>query len=97
MILLYDKSCHTDIESVLNDCRMAVICPLGKFYPDKNYGNSLLKSREADELLAAARLAVRNIDGVFIKTAEMKDNSIEFDVMINNDIRRMSVTIEQNL
>lgn len=98
MSFLYDKMLFcADADSVLNDCRMAVICPLGKFYPNKNYGNALLKSREVGELLATARLAAAEIDGVFIKNAKIKDNTILFDVMINDELRRLSINIEQNL
>lgn len=98
MSLFYDEMPFcADADSVLNDCRMAVICPLGKFYPNKNYGNTLLKSREVGELLSAARLAADDIDGVFIKNAEIKDNTILFDVMINDELRRLSINIEQNL
>lgn len=98
MTFLYDEiSCTADADSILNDCRMALNCPLGKFYPNKNFGNSLTKYSELGELLSAARLAVCHIDGVFIKRVEKQRDTVELIIMINEEERRLLVTLEKNI
>lgn len=97
MTFLYDEIYCADTDSVFNDCCMALNCPLGRFYPNKDFGNPLTKYNELGELLSAARLAVCNIDGVFIKRVEKIWNTIELIIMINDDERRLSVNIEKNI
>lgn len=81
-------------DDILENCVMAIICPLSKFYPDKNFGNRIRKSIDCGELLASARQAVRNIDGVFIKNMCINNGMAEFTIMINDEERRVSIGIE---
>lgn len=98
MTFFYDEQfCTADTDSVFNDCRMALNCPLGSFYPNKNFGSSLTSSSESGELLSAARLAVCNMDGVFIKGIEQDWEKTELIIMINDDERRLLVSFEENI
>lgn len=98
MTFLYDEiSCTADTDSVLNHCRMALRCPLGSFYPNKDFGNSLTEYSELGELLSAARLAVCHIDGVFIKSVEQLWDAVELIIMINEEERRLLVALEKNI
>lgn len=89
-----EKSVNVCADEVLENCIMAIVCPLSHFYPDKNFGNSIRQSIDCGELLASARQAVRNIDGVFIKNLSVNNGMAEFTIMINDDIRRVSISIE---
>lgn len=92
-----ERFCTADTDSVLNDCRMALYCPFGNFYPNKNFGSLLAKYSESGELLSAARLAVCNMDGVFIKGIEQDWKKTELIIMINDDERRLLVSFEENI
>lgn len=99
MTLLFDDevSCLADADDVVNCCRMAIICPRGRFYPDKNYGSSIIKGSNLGEYLAAARQAVSEIDGVFIKNAEFDGETVNYEIMVNNDERSMKIAFEKNI
>ena len=81
---------EADIESVIKDCIMAMRCRYGKFYPNKNYGGKICGD-ELNEILAGARFAVREIDGVVIKSGSIVDDEVQIDILINDEER--SVTI----
>lgn len=89
-----DTASLVSADDILENCVMAIICPLSKFYPDKNFGNSIRQSIDCGELLASARQAVRNIDGVFIKNLCVNNGMAEFTIMINDKTRRVSINIE---
>lgn len=92
-----ERFCTVDTDSVLNDCCMALNCPFGNFYPNKNFGSLLAKYNELGEVLSAARLAVCNMDGVFIKGIEQDWKKTELIIMINDDERRVPITLEKNI
>ncbi len=83
------------IESILCDCVTELNCPLGAFYPDKNYGskikNSIMLNNE--KLLAYARQAVAMIDGVYIKSVETNTKNALFEIMINDEKRQVCIEI----
>jgi len=83
------------IDTVLCDCVMAVVCPLGEFYPDKDYGSQIKNSAviDSDILLACARQAVNEINGVYIKSVKTENNKALFDVLINDSERQVSIDI----
>lgn len=81
-------------DDVLENCVMAIICPFSKFYPNKNFGNSIRQSSDYGELLAAARQAVRDIDGVFIKSLCVNNGKAEYTIVINDEERSVSIGIE---
>lgn len=85
------------IEQIIKDCIGTISCPLGKFYPNKNYGGRLNGERELGRLLAAARLAVAEMDGVYIKNGRIDDNTLLLSVLINNKERTVSINLEKNL
>lgn len=83
------------IDTVLEACTMAIVCPRGKFYPDKDYGshikNSLVLSNAL--LLAYARQAVGEMNAVYIKSAETENNKEVFTVIIGDEQRQVSIDI----
>ena len=88
------------LETFLRSCVIAMRNPRGRFYPDKNFGSTLYALEDAENtraLLAAARQAVRELDGVFVKSASVDENSAVFEIYINNEKRRVSIELEQNL
>lgn len=89
-----DIAALVSVDDILENCVMAIICPLSKFYPNKNFGSRIRQSSERDELLASARQAVRNIDGVFIKNLCVNNGMAEFKIMINDEERCVSIGIE---
>ena len=68
-----------------------------QLYPDKNYGSSIIKGSNLGEYLAAARQAVSEIDGVFIKNAEFDGETVNYEIMVNNDERSMKIAFEKNI
>lgn len=88
-----DISRYADVESVIKDCVMAILCRHGRFYPNKNYG-SIIAENELNSILAGARYAVRDIDGVVIKSGQMIDGSAELKIIVNDEERSVTVKIE---
>lgn len=99
MIYNDDKeiSAFENVQTVLESCIMAIVCPLGRFYPNKNYGNSLRSGKDSGALLASARNAVSRLDGVCIKNARTESGKITFDILINDEARSVSINLEQNV
>lgn len=90
------KNKFIDINSTLQDCFAAILCPRGDFYPDKDFGSRIkyaLKSSAESEFLAYARQAVHSIDGVYIKSARKGAEAIEFTVVINDTERQVSIPV----
>lgn len=86
------------IEQIISDCISALVCPSGKFYPDKNYGSRLTGKNDINSLLAAARLAVSKINGVYIKNGKTDENKLMLSVLINDDEERtVIIDLEKNL
>ena len=80
-----------EMKTVLRDCRRILNCPLGKFYPDKNYGSALhsLNSKtDAAGILFYAREALMNFDGVFVSSVSYLQDGLSFTVLINNSEER---------
>lgn len=86
-----------DVESVLKSCETALKCPLGKFYPNKNFGAIVAVSNDTDALLASARQALAKTDGVYVKNALLKGTTVCFEILINNEERTVSVDFEKDL
>ncbi len=85
-------------EQIIKDCISALACPLGKFYPDKNYGSRLNGQADINSLLCAARLAVNNIDGVYIKNGKTEDNKLILSVLINeNEERTVIIDLDESI
>ena len=84
------------ITQVLEDCTMALVCPQGSFYPNKNFG-SLIAERgkriDNKELLSYARQAVDDLDGVYVKNAFANEENAVFTVMINDEERQVSISL----
>lgn len=88
------------INLILEDCVTALVCPRGEFYPNKDFGSHIKRGKgiiDAEKLLAFARQALSEFDGVYVKGAVINDNSADFIVMINDEEGRVSIHFEQNL
>lgn len=88
-----DVSRLADVESVIKDCVTAILCRQGRFYPNKNYG-SVIAENELNSILAGARYAVRDIDGVIIKSGQMIDDGAELKIIVNDEERNVTVKFE---
>ena len=85
-------------EQIIKDCISALACPLGQFYPDKNYGSRLNGQADINSLLCAARLAVNNIHGVYIKNGKTEDNTLILSVIINeNEERTVIIDLDESI
>lgn len=85
---------YEDIDTVIENIKMAIKCPLGKFYPNKDYGRKVIDSCSEGELLALSRLATREIDGVYIKNVSINNNEASYTILINDDERSVTLSIE---
>ena len=81
---------------ILQSCALVLNCPRLKHYPNKNFG-SHLKAQENDvtvkSALDYARQAVKELDGVFIKSVRHCDDGIIFNVLINNEEGEVTVKL----
>lgn len=83
-------------EEILKNCIVAMKCPRGRFYPDKNFGSHILNSADkvlSDELLAYARQAVSEIDGVYVKSAQISSGNAVFTLLINDEQRQVNIAL----
>ena len=66
----------------------------GKFYPNKNYG-SLLRDiflePKSEYALSYARQALDGIDGVYVKSAKLRNNNYIFSLIINGYEREVEI------
>lgn len=81
------------IDELLQNIALNIRAERGRFYPDKNFGSHIFfnKNMDCDRVLALARQAVANIDGVYIKSAKINDINFEFTVIINNLERQVLI------
>lgn len=81
------------IDALLQDIAILLKAEREGFYPDKNFGSRIFSSKTKDEAYAAslARQAVSGMNGVYIKTAKIKDGNFEFTVIINNVERQVLI------
>lgn len=71
-------------------------CPRGRYYPDKNFGSHILecaKDAESQELLAYARQAVSDFDGVYVKNVQTDGSGALFTLLINELQRQVKITL----
>lgn len=84
------------IENILKNCVVAMKCPRGRYYPDKNFGSHILEcstNAESQELLAYARQAVIDFDGVYVKNVQMDGSGALFTLLINELQRQVKITL----
>ena len=85
------------LENALRSGVLALRYQRGRFYPDKDFGSLLYTVQSADStalLLAYARQAVKELDGVFVKSVHTADGAAVFDITINNENRQVSIELE---
>ncbi|MCM1114355.1 MAG: hypothetical protein NC397_02540 [Clostridium sp.] len=95
MMDIYNDSIskEADVNTVIHDAVMAVKCPAGEFYPNKNYGSKICSGDELNKILAAARQAVCRIDGVIIKSAAGLDDGVELTISVNDAERKVRISL----
>lgn len=79
---------------------MLLLTPIGKFYPNKNFGSKIKSSLlpPVNEYAAAyAREALDRIDGVFVKSAQYKKPILTVNLIINDEERQVSIDLENYL
>ncbi|MDE5984266.1 MAG: hypothetical protein K2H13_03325 [Eubacterium sp.] len=84
------------INTILEDCVTALVCPRTEFYPDKNFGSHIKRAKkllDCEKLLAFARQALSEFDGVYVKSAIMKSDSADFLLLINDYEREVSISL----
>lgn len=84
------------IDEILKSCTVAMKCPRGRFYPNKNFGSHIAEVSSnafSDELLAYARQAVAEIDGVYVKSVEITGENALFTVLINEIQRQVNIAL----
>lgn len=89
-----------ELTEALRSCVLAIRCERGRFYPDKDYGSSISQLENYSNrrlVLALARQAVGNIDGVFIKNVSIASDTATFEVYINNEREQVVINLEQNV
>lgn len=87
---------NEQLYEILESCLTAIGCPRGEFYPNKNFGSQLKKySSQITERQALdfARQAVKDIDGVMVKSAEILKNTAVFTILINNEEGQVTVKL----
>lgn len=75
------------IEQVLQNAVLMLSARRGKFYPDKNYGSLISKKDCIKSILAYARQALYDLDGVIVENARLENDNIIFDISINGERR----------
>lgn len=84
------------IGEILSGCVSAFLCPRGEFYPNKNYGSQIMKNKvsaDSEKLLAYARQAVSDMDGIFVKSAYLDNLNVVFTVAVNDEERQVSIKL----
>ena len=90
-----DTTAKTDIEYInglLENALLRLRAVRGRFYPDKNFGSNVRYELPDSEILSEARLAVSELDGVYVKSIEKTDNSVLiFNLVLNDDEREVEL------
>lgn len=84
------------INTILENCVTALVCPRSEFYPDKNFGSHIKSEKfllDSEKFLAFARQALCEFDGVYVKSAIMKSDSVDFLLLINDYEREVSISL----
>lgn len=82
------------IDELQRCAKIALITPKGSFYPDKNYGSKINYSQNTALILAQARLAVSELDGVYVKSVEKTDGVIVFNLTVNDEERQVEAVYD---
>ena len=72
----------------------------GKFYPDKNFGSRIKatpKTSVAEQFLAFAQQALDATDGVYAIKAEIESDTAVITLLVNDEERKVSLQLENNL
>lgn len=80
-------------ENVINACVNAAKCPLGEFYPDKDYGSRLSRRNTNERNLCYIRQALAGFDGIFVRSLTVTSSRVRLLLMINNEEREVEFYI----
>ena len=82
------------IKNIEGLCKSALYCKLGSFYPDKNFGSKIRQAIDDKKLLLSfVRSALNDIDAVYVKSADLKENKLTATLLINDEERQVSVDL----
>lgn len=88
------------IDEVLQNIKLLLTASRGSFYPNKNFGSNLkrINAQPFEEYaLAYARQALQCVDGVRVVKARLNNNTLNFDVIINEEERQVTLELENNI
>lgn len=88
------------IDEIVQNIRLVLTAKRGRFYPNKNFGSLLSKICDEPKNEYAAEFAAQaleQINGVFVKSASIKDNALFLNLTINGKERQVILKIENNL
>lgn len=88
--ILLDNNAGLDsveyIDEIVQNARILLYTHRGRFYPNKDFGSLLrndLPSPSDEYALCYARMALEGLDGVFVDSARVDDNTMYVDLSIN--------------
>ena len=87
---------NEQLYEILQNCLLSLSCPRLKHYPNKNYGSHLKAQGVGISMKTAldyARQAVKELDGVLIKSAQPCSEGILFQVLVNNEKGEVTVKL----
>lgn len=95
---MIESRCIRDIdyiEGLLDAARLCLRAERGHFYPDKNFGSSIKQSFTEPEILSQARLAVGELDGVYVESVcKMSNGLVVFNLKINDEKGQVEVNYD---
>lgn len=85
------------IDELLQNAVVNICARRGAFYPDKNFGSKLylLKPKKEAEALALARQALIDIDGVYVSKCAFDNDTICFDLILNDKERQVRIPYDK--
>lgn len=87
---------NEQLYEILQNCLLTLNCPRLKHYPNKDFGSHLKGQGAGISIKTAldyARQAVKALDGVLIKSAELCSDGILFQVLVNNEKGEVTVKL----
>lgn len=84
------------IENVLKEVVSTLQTVRGEFYPDKNYGSNLKNINKMPfdfYALTFAKQALYDKKGIYVKSANVKNNTYEFNILFNGEERQVLIDI----
>lgn len=84
------------LQALQQTVQLLLRLPREKYYPDKNFGSFLYALNAVpfeDQLLALARQALADVDGVFVRTADINGGQVVFTMLLNGEERQVRLSL----